>query len=326
MAKTANELVKYAKAQLGKPYWYGAYGQAASKSVYDMYKSMYPKYYKWDFTPEVVGQKVHDCVGLIKGYLWCNDPQDTKPKYDSANDRSANMTRDICAINGKISTIPEVPGMLVFMDGHVGVYIGNGEVIEARGHAYGVVKTKLADRPWKTWGRHPHIVYEGIHLHRGIKSDAVKDLQEKLIKLKYDVGSSGVDGSYGGATTKAVMAFQRDNNLTANGVYDEATKVAMDKALTPKPEVPPIVEPPITVEPPVVEPPVIEPPVVNPTEPPKVEQDVENTPEEEPEIKEEEKVEEEKKEPSIDDENATLLSKLLKLLIELVNKLLGKNK
>ncbi len=318
--KTAKGLVEYAKAQLGRPYWYGAYGQAASKDVYNIYKGMYPKYYKWEFTPEVVGQKVHDCVGLIKGYLWCNNPEDTKPKYDSANDRSANMTRDICTINGKISTIPEVPGMLVFLDHHVGVYIGNGDVIEARGHAYGVVKTKLSDRPWKTWGRHPHIIYEGIHLHRGIKNDAVKELQENLLKLKYDIGSSGVDGSYGGATTKAVMAFQKDNNLTPNGVYDEATKVAMDKALTPKePELPPVIEPPVTVEPPKVE--------QTPEKPTEENKDTTITPPTNSDVGTEDTTEEttEQSSDDIDKENANLLSKLLKLLIELVNKLLGKS-
>jgi hypothetical protein len=50
-----------------------------------------------------------------------------------------------------LGSLPEVAGVAVFMKGHVGIYIGNGEVIEARGHAYGVVKTKLARRPWKRW-------------------------------------------------------------------------------------------------------------------------------------------------------------------------------
>ena len=45
------------------------------------------------------------------------------------------------------------------MRGHVGVYIGNGEVIEARGHEYGVVKTKLARRPWKRWAYIDEIEY-----------------------------------------------------------------------------------------------------------------------------------------------------------------------
>ena len=45
------------------------------------------------------------------------------------------------------------------MSGHVGIYIGNGEVIEAKGHAYGVVKTKLEARPWKNYGKLKWIEY-----------------------------------------------------------------------------------------------------------------------------------------------------------------------
>ena len=37
----------------------------------------------------------------------------------------------------------------------IGVYIGNGEVIEARGHAYGVVKSKLKDRNFTQYGYAP---------------------------------------------------------------------------------------------------------------------------------------------------------------------------
>ena len=33
------------------------------------------------------------------------------------------------------------------------VYIGNGKVIEARGHKYGVVETNLVGRGWKQWGK-----------------------------------------------------------------------------------------------------------------------------------------------------------------------------
>ena len=59
----------------------------------------------------------------------------------------------------KMSTMPDIPGLLVFMPGHVGVYIGNGEVIEARGHAYGVVKTRLKNRNWTKWAFIEEISY-----------------------------------------------------------------------------------------------------------------------------------------------------------------------
>ena len=158
MAKTNKGLVEYAKAQLGKPYWYGTFGQSASKNLHTQKKRQYPNYYKWNYAGETA--KVHDCVGLIKGYLWCGSANGTTPAYNAAQDKSANGMRDACTTKGVIATIPEVPGVLVFMNNHVGVYIGNGEVIEARGHAYGVVKTKLKSRAWTSWGYCPYITYE----------------------------------------------------------------------------------------------------------------------------------------------------------------------
>lgn len=162
--KTNIGLVEYAKAQLGKPYWYGTFGQKASKWLYDYNKSRLPSYYTAsDFPKQIAeGQKVHDCIGLVKGYMWCKNPTDEKPVYKSNGfpDCSADAQYDRSKRKGtSMSTLPEVPGVLVFLRGHVGVYIGNGEVIEARGHAYGVVKTKLTRRPWKRWAFIDEIEY-----------------------------------------------------------------------------------------------------------------------------------------------------------------------
>ena len=188
MEKTNTGLVAYAKAQLGKPYWYGTFGQAASRSLYNQKKNQYPSYYKWEYAGETA--KVHDCVGLIKGYLWCDSPEDNTPVYNAAQDISANGMRDVCAKKGAISSIPEVPGVLVFMNNHVGVYIGNGEVIEARGHAYGVVKTKLKNRAWTQWGYCPYIEYE----------EAKKPESVPIVKNAIEV-----DGKWGSATTKRLQ-------------------------------------------------------------------------------------------------------------------------
>ena len=64
-----------------------------------------------------------------------------------------------CSEKGTLETMPDIPGVLVFMPGHVGIYIGNGKVIEARGHAYGVVETNLIGRGWKEWGKLDWIEY-----------------------------------------------------------------------------------------------------------------------------------------------------------------------
>ena len=53
----------------------------------------------------------------------------------------------------------EEPGLAVWHSGHIGVYIGNGEVIEAMGTKYGVVKTQLSERSWTAWLEVPYITY-----------------------------------------------------------------------------------------------------------------------------------------------------------------------
>ena len=69
------------------------------------------------------------------------------------------MYRD-ASVKGSIDTIPEVPGLAVWKSGHIGVYVGGGEVIEAMGTNYGVVKTKLVDRNWTAWLEIPYIQYD----------------------------------------------------------------------------------------------------------------------------------------------------------------------
>lgn len=225
MTKTAKGLVEYAKAQLGKPYWFGTFGQAASKELWEQKKNQYPKYYTTAYNGTT--EKVHDCVGLIKGYLWCDSPEDATPVYNSAQDKSANGMRTACKTKGEIATVPNVPGTLVFMNNHVGVYIGGGEVIEARGKKYGVVKTRLTDRPWTSWGYCPYITYEvpaqkTINvdlpvLKKGAKGDAVRAMQFLLIGYGFDMEGYGADGSFGGATERALIEFQKVTGIAPDG-------------------------------------------------------------------------------------------------------------
>ncbi len=46
-------------------------------------------------------------------------------------DVTANGMFEAASVKGTIDTIPDVPGLAVWQDGHIGIYIGNGEVIEA---------------------------------------------------------------------------------------------------------------------------------------------------------------------------------------------------
>lgn len=173
--KTNVGLVEYCKKQLGKPYWWGTFGQVADETLYQQKKKQYPKQYTANDFQSQYGKNVHDCVGLIKGYRWL-DEKTGKVIYNPIQDVDVSGMLNMCTKQGAISTIPDVIGTLVFMNGHVGVYIGNGEVIEARGHAYGVVKTKLKERPWIKWGQPAWISYEEKQLS---EEEQIKYIQKK---------------------------------------------------------------------------------------------------------------------------------------------------
>jgi len=234
MEKTNSGLVAYCEAQLGNPYWYGTYGQTASEKLYLGKKKQYPSRYRADDFPSQYGKRVHDCSGLVKGYLFSDTPQ-SAPKYDASYDWSANTTR--AKSNAQpIASLPELPGALVFMEGHVGVYIGGGEVIEARGHSYGVVKTKLAKRAWLWWGKHPAVRYDTEVsvslplLQKGSKGAAVESAQVLLAYRGFHDAEGhplSPDGSFGARTKEAVTAFQQKKSLPVDGKIDEKTWQAL---------------------------------------------------------------------------------------------------
>ena len=234
MSKTASGLAEYCRAQLGRPYWFGTYGQTATAQLYYEKKAQYPGYYTaGDFMGQL-GQRVHDCVGLVKGYLWSVDPE-AAPVYTASRDVNVPMLYDRCTRRGAISGLPELPGVCVFMANlsHVGVYVGDGYVIEARGHAWGVVKTRLADRGWSLWGMPDWIEYGGEtpepepiraevrELRRGCGGSPGRKLQILLMGLGYACG--GADGDFGAVTEAAVIKYQRDSGLAADGVVGAET-------------------------------------------------------------------------------------------------------
>ena len=102
-----------------------------------------------------------DCVGMIKSYYWGGIGN---VKYVAATDKSAGMMLDAARVKGDIGSIPERPGVCVWMEGHIGVYVGNGEVVECTLGTFGdgFVQTKLSARKWLKWLECPYISYEAV--------------------------------------------------------------------------------------------------------------------------------------------------------------------
>lgn len=247
MSKTGQGLAEYAKAQLGKPYWWGTFGQTANAGLLADKRQQYPDYYTAGDFPTQFGQKVHDCVGLIKGYLWCDTP-DSEPIYKASQDVAVSGLFMTCPKNGSIDTMPDIPGVCVFMRdmSHVGVYVGDGYVVEATDRARGVVKTKLAGRGWGLWGKPRWISYDGAAqptqpvqpakptgsaltvsglplLRFGDKGECVRSAQLLLIGRGYSCGRCGADGEIGQDTYNAIIAFQRACGLQQDGIIGAQT-------------------------------------------------------------------------------------------------------
>jgi len=246
---TGKQLAEYCEKvyKAGWVYWYGTYGKRCTQSLYESKKKQYPSHYGSSRTSGYMrdiaeGRTCADCVGMIKAFFWSGGEFGAEPKYGTNHcpDKSANGMIAICSQTGPISTIPDEPGLVVWKDGHIGVYVGGGYTVEMKGFDYDCKRNKVKSGPWTKWGRLPAsmITYdetpeptpepEPVGLRRGDHGSAVTKMQQAL--LKWDAGCLpryGADGDFGSETEKAVKAFQAAAGLPVTGVCDEATRAAL---------------------------------------------------------------------------------------------------
>lgn len=164
--KNATDLVTYAinAYESGWGYVWGTFGSVLTEGLFQAKLDQYPDgvgNYEEFVRNNWVGKRTTDCCGLIKGYGWL-DPETMSIDYGTNGmpDLGANQMYYNASESGTIDTIPEIPGLAVWHDGHIGVYIGNGYVIEAMGTKYGVVKTQLEGRGWTHWLKVEYINYD----------------------------------------------------------------------------------------------------------------------------------------------------------------------
>ena len=164
--KNAADLVLYAihAWESGWGYVWGTYGNILTESLLAYKLEQYPEgvgNYEDTIRSKWLGGRTTDCVGLIKGYGWLS-PETMTIDYGTHGmpDIGANQMYYSATESGTIDTMPDIPGLAVWHDGHIGVYIGGGQVIEAMGTKYGVVKTELAGRGWTHWLKIPYINYD----------------------------------------------------------------------------------------------------------------------------------------------------------------------
>lgn len=268
---------------LGSPYWYGTCMYKCKRSTLESKTEQYPGHYtssrKSRYEADIAAKRISaDCIGAIKGYCWTNGGEGVLEafgtdktftnKYKSNNcpDKSANgmfsHAKEMGMEWGTIDTMPNVIGLGVRYDGHVGVHVGDGYVVEWRGFKYGSQITRVsdADRKWTHWYKFPFIEYgetaeiEPTETTLGgrllklteplTKGSDVEMLQELLMQLGYVLPEHGADGEYGQETVEAVEAFQHTEGLEVDGKYGPLTHAAlMDAVADHDASVPPVDEP-----------------------------------------------------------------------------------
>lgn len=232
----------------GAKYWYGTCWYPAAEDLLKRKAKQYPSHYTSSrmstYRKHIAADKmVCDCVGLIKGFFWTsNGTTSNKYKANNCPDTSANGMINICDETWTIDKMPDEPGLVVWMSGHIGVYVGNGDVIEARGYKYGVVKTKLKGRGWKKAGRLPEtmMAYADKHdapeakpaetplLKRGAIGEAVERMQTILMSWNPKaLPEWGADGEFGSETLKWVKKFQQSFGLKVDGIVGNNTWAAL---------------------------------------------------------------------------------------------------
>lgn len=143
--------VENAKSLLKIPttFVWGTSGQYVDDDIINDAILNYPRRYDSALISKLkslnINTRCFECTGVIK---FCAE-------YTSQNTSlSADEMYNNSQVKGHISCLPEIPGIIVHMSGHCGIYVGNNEVIEATyspQFGFGVVKTKLSDRLWLAW-------------------------------------------------------------------------------------------------------------------------------------------------------------------------------
>ena len=218
MGKKIDDFIAYLTSHLGDAYVWGAQGERVDNRA-DLEKWVRRKETSRREADRALAYikkaaktplYAFDCSGLIIHWL-----RDIRGLIDS--DANAQGLYRQCKQQGKLGAWQMQAGDLVFRYsfavgkmGHVGVYVGNGMVIEAQGRDAGVVMRHLSYGGWTHQGRYPALAEDTAPTVFRLTSpmmrgENVKLMQAALNACGYDCGKA--DGSCGKATMTAVKAF-----------------------------------------------------------------------------------------------------------------------
>lgn len=237
---TKPESVKGAALErIGCPYVFGGTGKVCTPEYRQARMAQYPDYAskikancprlkgsasscancKWADPETGKGKLCYDCAQFA---LACMKAADI-PLVSGSN---SQWLKTLYSERGKIEDMPRDKVCLVFRDdggkmGHVGVYIGDGTVVHARGHDFGVVQQELSATKFSHYLIPSGLYDDGLPtLRKGNSGSYVEQMQTAL----NEAGCvCDIDGKFGSNTEAAVKQFQKMYGLTADGICGAKT-------------------------------------------------------------------------------------------------------
>lgn len=149
------------------------------------------------------GKSQWDCSGLLKGILW-GYPENGKYASNGVLDQNADTIISNCLnISNDFNNIDA--GEIVWIKGHIGIYIGNGQVVEATPKWNNGVQITTCknissgqkERKWLKHGKSPYIKYS----QENIANNWIACLQTECNKQGFS--NQKVDGIAGKTTLAA---------------------------------------------------------------------------------------------------------------------------
>lgn len=241
----ASDLILKFKQALSENWGYiwGTSGQTwtatKQKNLENKYASDPTKYINYKngakYGGKWIGHTVSDCSGL---FVWAFKVFNQKI-YHGSNTIFKSYTTNKCTLkNGARTDGKQIkPGSAVFLNDngnrhHIGLYIGNGKVIEEKSTQAGVVESNLSK--WNEIGELKGVEYDSMaeYIYPVIRSGNsgfdVKTMQECLVKLGYQIS---VDSKFGPETETALKKYQARHGLKTDGICGPLTWKTIEQEL-----------------------------------------------------------------------------------------------
>lgn len=185
-------------------YFWGAFGWTTTNSNVKRLLNQYPENYEY-LSKADGSQFSFDCSGLVKGILWgWNGTDDVYggAKYcdNGVPDLNAETMAQRClSVSSNFKNI--VIGELLFTDGHVGIYVGNGMAVEATPSWNGGVQisavgniSKISGLPTRTWKSHGKFKYIEYSVNESASTPQQQVNYKQAVPARYF--SAGYAGIY----------------------------------------------------------------------------------------------------------------------------------